>query len=1420
MLFESRAGAPEVSEPWRETRDQFLSGRTRDACRGAEALRGQTRVATGNDLVLQIELARGAARSKTSQALARKGIRLFPDHDLVQIYYARALLARGLHGRASEFLEERESTLGTRLRALWSAELADVYGTAGYFQSARRWLREAEAAEGADEPLALYSRCCAYEALREWDAAAEMARRCAERAPRWMKARSLAVHCLLTQGRLDEARAELAAARSLGLEDAGLDVSEAMLQFSVGEFREARGAFERLLERWPDADFGLWARRTMGILLVETGDCDAARRLLGDRPERFGLPGLERAESSSGRKFIGLPLVAQHHKQCVPTSVAMAAWPLGRRLEPARLFREMQGREGTALWRMRDWAEGQGLAVIPVRLELDTLKRALDLELPLIGVAEAAFSSHVEVICGYHEGLEVLYVRDPMHWAPVAYPYEMALKRYELYGALAVVEAGDVERIAALEELRSEPTTALLDLAAAVARGDLAAAEAAFGQIPDEHPTAAQRDGVAYEVVLSQRKFVEALRRRAADEDCHGVTRFRALLALGFADAQEAIERLLTDEGEKIGEAARRYLRLLAAMHHGRWEEARELIERLLLRGSGMSELWSLRSDLLAELGDRKGSELALARAMELEPGRLSYREKWLARSSHQFKFEEYLREFERMIEEDPDDKRLLWGRATTLADGPDGKAYEAAMLEYLRWRPRSESAYSQLMQWYRYQGREDLAEQMAAEAERLMPELRAESPPAESAATTPAATDAAAEEPVVAELVAAEPVVAELVASASAQGEAAQGEADQALPDDKGALLNLALRRGATQRGAAIAKLEALESSGELAWHERAALVAARMLVDGEEPSVDELSRWLPDPTPGAPQWFAGRVAELLSNERPGLRAARAVVEWLARVVPDYRELVDLWFNRVILLECAGQNERALSELQEMRERYPAYSSVHYRLGVVRFNQGDYAGARAHFERALEVNEGLVGAAMMLREVASTLGETAEALRGLARQRRKFPYEFAHYLDQVLATVDESGVAEARRVLAEGRADYPSERVDLLEARLLAIEGEYDACARILERMQGDGASLSDDLFEDWLRVGLMLADRREDVAEGLRWCEVGLSRWPDSRGLRERKAALSGAADPAESRRILRELWRESPADRSLAQNWLLVEERPGAAAREAIQELSPEESSGAIDACGAALSHERLLGDFVEFAEWGLTRCPDSRELKYRLAIHYDMAGNVERAVELSRSLWERAPEDVELLQLYGRCLIGRDPQEAVKRLEEASRENRSVDLLFDLARAYLVAGRKEPSRETHEEILRQHPFMAASLTNLFIMETPAERLWPYVAPMLEHGCGVQDEYFLVATVILAKQMRRSLPPMWIELARRRWRVLQTHPGFRDERLRLARAIRAWVIRRPQDRVERELSWSTWWDSVAAVTHWPRLWDWIPL
>ncbi len=1368
MLFESRQNTAEVSEAWIPVRDAYLAGHAREAWQQATALRAPGALRIANDAILNIEIARACSAHRTYLALTRMALRAFPDDPIVQFYYMRMLLTRGWYMVGIEFLLERQSTLGQTHPALWATELANLYSNAGFERSCLQWLERARQQPGVDEPLALYAQAGACEGLKKWDAAIELAAQCVQAAPDWTRARVYLANCLLARGRLDEAQAELAEAQRRGHEEAMVEMVQAMLAMALGRFEDARTQLEGMLARWPQADFVKYVQRTLCILLVELGDHEAARRLADGQEDSFGLPPIP--EATAGRHcFIPLPLIAQNKDQCVPTSAAMAAYPQGHRYDPDTLFREMHGREGTPLWRLRRWVEEHGLRLVPVRLEQEAITSMLDAGVPLIGTLQGPFNNHVEVVCGYNDNLRTLYVRDPGHWVPMAWPWDLALKRYALDdGLLAVIDAQRTDVIALAEQWKSTTCQAVLDLTQAVAQGERELAEAAYAAIPDSSPAASIRDGHALHVAISPVTFRERMQQILEDEDADFLSRFRALMCLPSQDTQATLERLLAeDNSQELAWIFRRFLKLQQLMAEGRWAEALPLTERLLLRGAGVAQFWEARSDVLAELGEHQASREALDKAIELEPLRMSLREKALNRSAGQLKFAEYLAEFDALLADDPDDRRLLWGRAEALRDGPDGRKFQEATLEALHWFPRAPQLYSMLLDWYQLQGRQDLFAALLDQASTLLPDIFQKQPDGPAAEEPQAQTE-------------------------TAQQAETNGHPAEALPEDKTELLELVWRLSDARRSAAVRQAVALDQQGQLHWYESARLLSCRLLVaDEPDGQPNDPHALLPEHPPGAAHWYAQLVCDTLTEFEPNFRTALAVVEWTDRMVGDVTRYPELWFLRVLLLEHGNQVERALDELRQLLEKYPATASALYRMGVVKHRQEDLHSARAYLEQALEVNPGLLGAMSLLQTIHQALQNPQEEIGAVRMLRRKLPYAWDPLRDEFFLTADLDTHTAAFDLLDWVVDDFAPRRLDVLRARLHAVAGDLDQATAVLDRLELADDEQDEDLLSDAMQLRVALAEHSGDRDAVLALCERGLARWPESTRLKEIQAEYLATTDIQRSRQLLREVLCEGePQAQTVYQYLSMSDQPPHLAAQEIVSQSHEDRRIGLSEMFCDALVNPNFLRSNEQFLLWANQQFPEADVFRWRLANHYLDTRQTPKAVQWARDLLDRNPDNPEAVRTLGRALVNHDNQEALQLLQRVCEDNRSVDFLTDLALCYQALQRLRDAEQLHWEILEQNPFMAPSWTNLYLLAAPKDRLWGYVDPMINQGRGVKDEYFLVATVLMALELNQRVPLYWFPLAAQRHEILQVQPGYRDERSRLTHALMAWMAHRPMD------------------------------
>ncbi len=1399
MLFETRQKVSKVSPALVETRDAFLNGNTRRAWELACEYRASRRVqAAGfeaaNDAVLFIEIARASSVSKKYLSLSRMAVEAFPSNAACQLYYSRTLLSRGLHGDALNFLHASESTLGKAQPSLWALALAHTYADAGFAETSSRWVKRASSEQGFSSALGYYIRANAMVGLQRWDEAIALSKKCVAAAPRWVQARVQLVHSLLTRSQVDEAIQQWDLLKETKDEDASAQLMGGMLAFSLGDFNLARERLESYMEEWPQSDNRDWARRCLAILLVEQGKNGAARVVVGDDYEKLSLPEISAEPSGKPHKFIPVPLLAQNRNQCLPTTVAMATYPQGTSLNPDQLFREMNGREGTPLWRAWDWIVDHSFVPRAVQLEKEVAVAMIDAGVPLIGTTHGPFNAHVEVIMGYNEDMDVAYVRDPEHWAPIAWPWDILLKRYELCnGMLAVIDPNNTDALQRAEEFASEDFLSLVDLARAVAQGETSDAERAYARIEDNSPAAYMRDVEGLRVTLSPLAFRNRMEECVADANMNFVVRFRALMSLSSDKARELLEEheQETDEGRTLGEGGKQFLKLLISMADGEWKLAQKLIDRLLRRGAGVASFWDIKSDIESELGNATASLEALSKAIELEPLRMAFREKWLQRNMHSLTFNEYLEEFEKLLATDPSDKYLMSGKAFALLSGPDGRAFESTARQCTQWFPRDPTMYTHLMDWYSSQDRSDMESVVLDEARKWMPDIFTDE-------------DESSDQP-----------------SESNSGDTnTDVTGDSPLPENKEDLLALVWQTRDPRRNRAL--FEALKMAGEnkLHWYEHARVVAARVLVpetDAEGKPKVKPDECLPLDFTGAPHWFAEIVTESVTELNSVNEIARAVYDWVGKVVPGYEAFPSVWFQCVLLLENMGEKELALSELEKMLKRYPANASALYRMAVVKYQQEDYRTSLEYVNQTLAINPGLQGGLQLKLRVLDVLDMQAERTATLQLMRKKVPYDFEYMREQIMLVVADQKHSQAVSQVRELADDFPNDRVELLLGRIDLERRKPNDAKKRLNAINTESAS--DSVFEDYLQLAFALASERGDAVETARLCDVGLKRWPDSTRLKEMKAGCIAESNPGEAANLIRDtILTGAPTANTVLQYLNLTPRPAGEVCVELVDASREEQRDIVMDLCDDAICQPSLMHFRKAFLQEMLKRFPDSSLLRWKLAGHCHLAGEVRLALKYANELYDNNPDEPEARRMLGRVLMDQDARKALPHLEAVCKKDRSVANLFDLARCYQLSGHTPTANKLHWEILDENPFVAASWTNLFMFGESKLKLWELLNPILRSGNGLQDEYFLVAAVKLACVKKDTLPLEWLPLAVERSKMLRTHSGFEDERKELKLALLAWFSVRPQDREGFTDLPKSWFGQLSAKFNWPRT-KWVP-
>jgi tetratricopeptide (TPR) repeat protein len=343
------------------------------------------------------------------------------------------------------------------------------------------------------------------------------------------------------------------------------------------------------------------------------------------------------------------------------------------------------------------------------------------------------------------------------------------------------------------------------------------------------------------------------------------------------------------------------------------------------------------------------------------------------------------------------------------------------------------------------------------------------------------------------------------------------------------------------------------------------------------------------------APRRHAGYFVELAARAQPGLRGPEeaAWLRWLARELDNFRSalawlaesgLYELELKLALDLSWFAETRALFREGQESLEAAlsrpiavsPDHAEAFAQASILAFRRGDYACAKSHAERGIQVSRELQyprGLSRSMRMLAAVL--EAEGALGEARKLVEESLAVARAVGEDIRV---GGTLLSLAVIAIAELDY-----DAAEAALREAHAHYEAAGWPLASAMVEanlalvalGRGRLDDAVEHVAR-GVAFARERASV-DHLAYAVNTLAAILAQRGDAERAARLAGCAEAAfESIGAVRE-----PTERS-------VHERPVALLREQL----PEERFAAAWAEGRALHLEAALDDALAVARRGAT------------------------------------------------------------------------------------------------------------------------------------------------------------------------------------------------------------------------------------
>jgi tetratricopeptide (TPR) repeat protein len=1427
VFFECRRQVPALADAppaWREVAETYARGDLLGAYQALGLLEAPETPLLAN---LAAEVARGVGREDEYRDRSEAAWLRWPGDALLTLQRARVLCMRGRLLSAERLLDafvdyrtEVPEIPGAEKLGFDPLKIARALQISVAAQSQREgWVRAQTMVLEADgvleDPLAAYEVSYALYELRDWPSALSLLERVVRACPDWPRPYVFIHRCLSALDRSEEAGQRIVSAGQRLPWSSILASLQLSHLYALRRWPELETKTQALIESLPpeppeelssdDGKLGHQAalrystrRMALGLRVWALWELnrreeaiEAAREIHAD----FAAL-LEKAVPGAPRCRLEVPPLVQDKNMCVAASVAMVLRGRGMEADPAEIYSEMGGSAGVTSWKLDAWLRQRGLEPVDLRLDLEVLRGALDLGLPLLATRSHLVMSHMELLIGYDEGIEQLEALDPAEGLPHHVPYAALSAVYGQAGSslVAFVPApkGQVEAVEIPEAWVDQEARKTRLVKRALYEGDLEAARERLAELTALDPLSARaarlRSGYP-EVFVPDGDVVADVERLARDPEVDLNSRLDALLRLTGTQSEIADE-VARELRPKLPPFFRTYLRLLRARNRGDWPLARRCAELILERAAALPDPWHALALSLEATGHVRFGQRARGRCLDVEPEHVHANLEQIG-SSRGGTLEERLARAEELLALHPRAEPLYRLTAQLLNASGRPLEAEARLQENVRLGPYSAAAVVSLRGFYLSQGRLDLAEGVELplalrplDSEEALVDRDFEALLGQARFLLAPPSLAAAERP-------AQPAIE----SAEAAEADPRLEAEQALAE--------LLRR---QEAGSLRANEDLDLRR---------LLLTRALLQGSGLDPEQVREILPKTLPVPRAALLDSFLDELPP--PGPPVARLLLGWVDEVMEGEEWTPLAEFQRAFLLECAGEFRPALEAYETLSadESSPAASSAWFRRGEIAVRRGGTPREAAScYEQCLALAPSAIGCLVQLAVLyRQQLGDREGSARALSALTRLAPYDVSH-AQEYLNLLDEAPPPEAAREieawLREEGSRYPESFRRAWKARIFLRRDEPKKALGLVDRAgagdppqtlrEADPREAKLVEYEAWEQLGTLSVAR----------LRAGLAEFPDDTYFRHCLAQALLEKEPAEASQLYLAALEATPSPvvaRAAIEAAIAAKSFVQIVSGFAERVRSAAVPLQLLRACGEALldaGRGDLAIDLCERLEPSLG--DETRFLIYSLELH-ERCGLAASVAPLAEQLLTLDPGPG-ARWCAGRILLATNPQRARELFEDYYAQTDDPDGLSQIGRCLEAAGEEEAAVAAYRTSLEAHgldadPGAVAGLLRL----APGPDLWPACRRVLQLPPREDVDGIAVEMVRLALRMRAEVPPSWFDWAAVRFDHLRRQ-GESQELETLSSMLRVWAIEAHNEALVVMLS-KPWLQ---------RLWEWF--